>query len=271
MNIFYNSLLKFLGGLVELRNKLILSLLAIFLIVILVYGTDNLLAQTDSKNTSTTVTKVLIYDGDGVMGTSVEGIENTLNSSNNQNISANNKIVYNTSSVINSKTLSGYDVLIMPGGEAADYLSNDEIDGGAIKQFVSSGKGYIGICAGAYAGSNYITGQQAGWGLAPDVNTISEGYEGSLQISTTSFGNKILNNSLTNIHMDNGPAMTTNNSQIVMATFADNNTGYINYPAIIGDTYGSGRVILSGPHPEMDPENPQLLTNMVLWVTKKIN
>jgi gamma-glutamylcysteine synthetase len=105
-------------------------------------------------------------------------------------------------------------------------------------------------------------------GLALDVNSISEGYEGQLQISSTSFGNKILNSSLTNIHMDSGPAMIANNSQIVMATFEDNNTGYMNYPAIIGDTYGSGRVILSGPHPEMDPENPQLLTNMVLWLLK---
>jgi glutamine amidotransferase-like uncharacterized protein len=234
---------------------------------------NNLLAQTDSNsnNTTVSVTKVLIFDGQGVMGSSVDGIEDTLNASNNENISSNNKIIYNTSSVINSETLSGYDVLIMPGGEAADYLANDDIDGNSIKQFVSSGKAYIGICAGAYAGSNYITGQQSGWGLAPDVNTISEGYEGPLKISSTSFGNKILNSSVTSIHMDSGPAMTTNNSQIIMATFADNNTGYINYAAIIGDTYGSGRVILSGPHPEMDPENPQLLTNMILWVTKKIN
>ena len=232
---------------------------------------DNLLAKTDSNPNSThTVTKVLIYDGQGVMESSVEGVEGTLNDSNNQNISANNTIIYNTSSVINSNTLSGYDVLIMPGGEAADYLSNDDIDGNSIKEFVSSGKAYIGICAGAYAGSNYITGQQAGWGLAPDVNSINEDYEGQLQITSTSFGNKILNTPTTNIHMDSGPAMTTNNSQIVMATFTDNNTGYINYPAIIGETYGSGRVILSGPHPEMDPENPQLLTNMVMWGTKKI-
>ena len=115
---------------------------------------DNILAQRDSNNNNNTssVTKVLIYDGQGVMGSSVEGIEDTLNDSNNQNISAKNKFVYNTSSVINSNTLSGYDVLIMPGGEAADYLSNDEIDSNSIKQFVSSGKAYIGICAGAYAG-----------------------------------------------------------------------------------------------------------------------
>ncbi len=64
--------------------------------------------------------------------------------------------------------------------------------------------------------------------------------------------------------MDTSPVMTTSNNQIVMATYADNNTGYLNYPAIIEDTYGSGRVILSGPHPKMNPQNPQLLTNMLL-------
>lgn len=127
---------------------------------------DNLLAKTDSNTNNThSVTKVWIYDGQGVMGSSVECIEDTLNDSNNQNISVNNTILYNTISVINSNTLSGYDVLIMPGGEAADYLSNNEIDDNSIKEFVSSGKAYIGICAGAYAGSNYITGQQEGWGV----------------------------------------------------------------------------------------------------------
>jgi len=50
--------------------------------------------------------------------------------------------------------------------------------------------------------------------------------------------------------MENGPAMYTNNSQIVMANFADNNTGYQNFAAITAETVGSGRVILSGPHSE---------------------
>ncbi len=256
------------------RNKQILIFFLIVIIVVLVYSMGNLLAQSssDSENKNTTsVTKVLIYDGDGVMDSSVDGIEDCLNDSNNQNISPNNKFQFSTTSVINSNTLSGYDVLIMPGGEASDYIDSDDIDSQAIKQFVQGGKGYIGICAGAYAASDYISGDYSGWGLAPDVTTYTEDYEGLLQISRTDFGNKILNSSLTNIHMQNGPAMSTNNSQIVMANFADNNTGYQNYAAIIGDTYGSGRVILSGPHPEVSPENPQLLTNMVLWVTKKIN
>jgi glutamine amidotransferase-like uncharacterized protein len=256
------------------RNKQILIFFSIFIIIVLIYGMGNLLAQNSpdsgTNNTTNTVTKVLIYNGNGVMDSSVDGIEDCLNDSNNQNISANNKFQYSTTTVINSDTLSGYDVLIMPGGEATDYIDSDDIDSQSLKQFVQSGKGYIGICAGAYAGSNYVNGEYSGWGLAPDVTTYTEDYEGLLQISRTDFGSKILNSSLTSIHMQNGPAMSTNSSQIIMATFADNNTGYQNYAAIIGDTYGSGRVILSGPHPEMNPENPQLLTNMVLWVSKKI-
>ncbi len=204
------------------------------------------------------------------MGSSVDGIEDCLNDSNNQNLTANNKFEYSTTDVINSKTLSGYDVLVIPGREASTYLENDEIDSEYIKEFVQGGKGYLGICAGAYAASNYVNGYYSGWGITPDVNTINENYDGLLSISTTSYGVKVINGSLTNIHMENGPAMYTNNSQIVMASFADNNTGYQNYPAIIGDTYGSGRVILSGPHHELNPQNPKLLSYMILWCSKKI-
>jgi glutamine amidotransferase-like uncharacterized protein len=158
----------------------------------------------------------------------------------------------------------------MPGGLATTYLSDSEIDSSDIKTFVQEGHGYLGICAGAYAASNYVRGDYAGWGLTPDVNTISENYEGLLSISTTSFGSKIINVSPTNLHMDAGPAMYTNNSQVVIANFADNHTGYQNYAAIVGDTYGYGRVILSGPHPELPPLNPQILANMILWCSQKI-
>ncbi len=120
-----------------------------------------------------------------IIYTKLECIEDCLNDSNNQNMSS-HKFEYATISVINSTTLSGYNVLIMPGGEAIDYFDNDEIDNASIKQFVSEGNGYIGICAGAYAASNYIIGDFPGWGLAADVNTSTENYEGVLTISTTS-------------------------------------------------------------------------------------
>jgi glutamine amidotransferase-like uncharacterized protein len=248
------------------RKMVIFGSLIIFLIIFF-YSTDNFVISSKANNNSNV--EVLIYNGTGAMESSVDGIADCLNDSNNKNMSS-HKFVYATTSVINSTTLSGYNVLIMPGGEALDYFDNNEIDNASIKQFVSEGNGYIGICAGAYAASNYINGDSPGWGLTPDVNTSIESYEGVLTISATSSGTKLLNGTLTDIYMDTGPAMTTNNNQNVMATFADNNTGYVGYPAIIEDTYGNGRVVLSGPHPEMNPQNPQLLTNMLLWASKEI-
>jgi glutamine amidotransferase-like uncharacterized protein len=249
-------------------KRKIISFGSLLILLIMFFYLNNNFGLSNSSSDNSTV-EVLIYNGSGVMESSVDGIEDCLNDSNNQNISS-HKFDYKTTSIINSTTLSGYNVLIMPGGEAIDYFDNDKIDNASIKQFVSEGNGYVGICAGAYAASDYITGDFQGWGLASDVNTTTENYEGTLTISTTSYGYKLINSTLTDIHMDTGPAMTTTNNQIVMATYADNNTGYQNYPAIIGDTYGGGRVILSGPHPEMDPENPQLLTNMLLWASKKL-
>ena len=250
------------------NRKIVIFGSLLVLLIMFFYLDNNFFQSSNAKNNNSTV-EVLIYNGTGVMESSVDGIVDCLNDSNNQNMSS-HKFEYATTSVINSTTLSGYNVLIMPGGEAIDYFDNDEIDNASIKQFVSEGNGYIGICAGAYAASNYIIGDFPGWGLAADVNTSTESYEGVLTISTASYGTKLLNGTLTDMYMATGPAMSTNNNQIVMATYADNNTGYQNYPAIIGDTYGSGRVILSGPHPELNPQNPQLLTNMILWATKKI-
>ena len=209
---------------------------------------------------------VLIYNGTGAMESSVDGIEDYLNNSNNQNMSS-HKFDYTTTSIINSTTLSGYNVLIMPGGEAIDYLDNNEIDNASIEQFISEGNGYVGISAGAYAASDYVDGDFPGWGLAPDVNTTNTSYEGVLALTATSDGNKLLNGTLTDMYMDSGPAMITSNNQIVMATYGDNNSGYVGYPAIIGETNGNGRVVLCGPNPEVIPQNPQLLTNMLLWAS----
>jgi glutamine amidotransferase-like uncharacterized protein len=250
------------------KRKIVIFGSLLILLIVLFYLNNNFILSSSTSSDNSTV-EVLIYNGTGVMQTSVDGIVDCLNKSNYQNLSS-HKFDYKTTSIINSTILSGYDVLIMPGGEAIDYFDNDEIDNASIKQFVSEGNGYVGICAGAYAASNYITGDFPGWGLAPDVNTTTESYEGVLTISSTSMGTKLINGTLTDIYMAKGPAMTTSNNQIVMATYADNNTGYKDYPAIIGDTYGNGRVILSGPHPELEPQNPILLTNMLLWASKKI-
>ncbi|WP_281774092.1 hypothetical protein [Methanobacterium formicicum] len=54
-----------------------------------------------------------------------------------------------------------------------------------------------------------------------------------------------------------------------MPTYTDNGTGYQGYSAITGENYGSGRVILSGSHPELDPQDTPLLVQMILWATNQ--
>ena len=64
-------------------------------------------------------------------------------------------------------TTARFDVLVVPGGYAPNYCDAIDDDGGdkAIQQFVANGGGFVGICAGAYCGSNW------GWGLV-DVDVM---------------------------------------------------------------------------------------------------
>lgn len=235
--------------------------------------TGNSLNAENNVHASTPVTvNVLIYDGDGVIPGSVDGVEDCLSYANNENLASNVHFNYSTTEEINSEILSGYDVLIMPGGLASTYLENPDINVEDLKNFVYIGKGYVGICAGSYAASSHVDGYYDGWGIAPHIRAKSVDYVGELPISLTSSGKNVLNSSnVETIYHWNGPAMyKTDGSNDSMAGYADNKTGYQNYGAIMSDTYGSGRVILSGPHPELNPQKPEMLVRMILWASKKI-
>ena len=251
---------------------------------------DNLLNAQGEVNASTSVTvNVLIYDGEGVIPGSVDGIKDCLDYVNNENLDSDVHFNYSTTEEINSQTLSGYDVLIMPGGLGITYINNPEINGENLKNFVKNGNGYVGICAGAYAASKHVDGDYDGWGIAPNINSKSVDYVGNLPVSITSNGENSLNlqnssnfvgqktsgffssqDSVTMYHW-NGPAMyKTDGSNDSLAVYAANETGYQNYAAIATDIYGSGRVVLSGPHPELSPTKPEMLARMILWAAKKI-
>ncbi len=249
-------------------KKLIYALIFLCIIGIVLFGYSTIKTSSSASN-SVKYVNVLIYDGTGTMSSSVSGLENCLDELNNK--SSNKKFIYSTAVEINSQTLQGYDVLIMPGGDASEYIQNSKIDNSSIKQFVSSGKGYLGICAGAFAASNYVDGYYSGWGLEPDVTAETVDYVGTLSISTTSNGKKLSDSSDVTIYHQNGPALYTNDTEHVLSTFSDNNTGYEGYADMVGESYGSGRVLLSGSHPELEPENQELLENMLLWLSKNLD
>lgn len=213
--------------------------------------------------------KVLIYNGPEASPNCVGKIEDILNKSNTEYLTENVKFIYNTTNLVNNETLSSYDVLIMPGTNIGyDYVYSESVDGDAIKNFVESGKGYVGICAGAYSGAQYTDGWYDDWAIAPHVIAEPALSEENLTVQMTADGEQILgyNDTRTMPHI-NGPTMysTPNGSTVIFATYNDDSTGYLGSEAIVGDSYGKGRTVLSGVHPELEPQNPQILIKLVLW------
>lgn len=230
--------------------------------------------STTAKTVSTTSTKtvrVLIYTGNGAITSCVSGIKTALTSVNNNNLVPGYKFTYATSPTISASILSNYDLLAMPGGSSGRTYINSLSSSAksAIKNFVYSGHGFLGICAGAYAGSSYVDGMYTGLGVAPHVRSKAVTHEGTLPVSMSSSGSSLLGFSGTlNLAHYNGPAMYASGGTITtFATYADSSTGYKGYGAIVGDTYGSGRTVLSGPHPELAPQNPTLLAKMIIWAS----
>jgi len=213
--------------------------------------------------------KVLIYSGSEASTNCVNGIKRALDYANTNGVIADVIFSYATSTVINSATLTGYNVLAMPGGSGGyDYLHSSSISGTAIRNFIASGKGYIGICAGAYSAASHTDYYYDGWGIAPHIRCKAVNYEGGLPLLITSAGEQVLGISGTKtLAHYNGPAMYTSGNALTFATYADGSTGYKGYAAIVGDYYGNGRVVLSGPHPELSPLVPTFVSRLIYWAS----
>lgn len=211
--------------------------------------------------------RVLIYSGTGSISSCVNGIKTCLATVNNNNLLPGYTFTYTTSSSITSSTLANYDLLAMPGGSSGKTYLNS-VSQTAVRNFVSSGHGYLGICAGAYSGSKAVysgsTLYYNGWGVAPHVYSKVYNHEGNLQVSMTTSASQIGSSGTTTIVHYNGPAFYGSG----FTRFADYASGsYSGYAAIVGDTYGNGRSVLCGPHPELAPQNSLLLSKLIVWAT----
>lgn len=242
-------------------NKNLLLIIPAILLVIFAFMVEQ------NYEVPTKEVKVLIYSGPETSPNCIGKMEGIMNDSNTNNLTGNIKFVYNTSNIINSETLNSYDVLIMPGTNIGyDYVSSENVDSAAVKSFVANGNGFVGICAGAYSGALYTDGWYNNWGIAPHV--VAEPYldEGNITVLMADAGENTLgyNGTKTMPHI-NGPKMHSNGSTVVFAYYYDNDTGSTDSEAIVGDFYGNGRTVLSGVHPELEPQHPQMLIKILLW------
>lgn len=168
-----------------------------------------------------------------------------------------------------------YKVILFPGGYAAwyNYFIN-KTGKERIRNFVKKGGGYLGICAGSYFAVDKVEwggvtyDDESGYDLdlfpgtgVGDIKKIADYYAGKWVMYTFNFVNEnsILSGYKTVPYSEDiiylgGPYFKTDKGSeskvTTLATFADDGQ-----PGIVSFQYGSGKVVLFGPHPEIEEDS----------------
>ena len=185
-----------------------------------------------------------------------------------------------TSETILSDKLKAFDVLVFPGGTANGEARALGKDGGAaVEAFVKSGKGYIGICAGAYLmneGWNELTSSvQLINGYCYDLDNWQRG-EGQIHLKFVEPYEDLLTSET--IWYENGPIFAPAKLDLpaytALARFATDYTAdggttgtMIGHDAIVAAPYHKGRAVGFSPHPELSPAFGNMLLSAIRWAS----
>lgn len=170
-----------------------------------------------------------------------------------------------------------YKVLIVPGGYAPYYNQNIYYAGKQrIRNFVSQGGGYFGICAGAYFACNSIRWEGVnyddaagydlnlvpciGVGSANDIadwNTIGYNMTGfRFNGNTAQLASYKVGVFSEQILYYGGPwFQTIVGGGVTTLGVYSSPSSVTGMPALVSSLYGSGRVVLIGPHPEIEEDS----------------
>ncbi len=185
---------------------------------------------------------------------------------------------YESQRVSDSGMLAGelrsgrYSVLIVPGGDAGkaiDALGSEGID--EIRRFVESGGGYVGICAGAYLASDriiwygvefdYPLDLFSGVAIGPLEELAVPGHFGwtDVRFDGTHPAAGGVDGVVTAYYFD-GPRFE--GAASVFAWY-----DRLDVPAALSGSFGDGRYVVSGFHPEMSVFTAAALRGMIDWVS----
>ncbi len=186
--------------------------------------------------------------------------------------------------------LRRFDIFLMPGGdmwEYHDYLGPKAMKN--IRDFVTGGGGYIGVCGGAYLAAEIIVWK--GWAGQSRMNMTNEGlnlFSGTAQGPISDFapsykdtdtGIRILMSghpitallpAVIKPVYDHGPEFIPADQCTVSAI---GRTVRGDKLTVIAFTLGSGRVFLTGLHPEKETGRSSwpMVGNAILWCAKRDN
>jgi predicted deacylase len=228
---------------------------------------------------------VAVYDAGGTGGNGVKNIERILEAS------AAFTLNHVGPADIGTGALDQFDVVIFPGGSGSkEAAALGEEGREAVKEFVESGGGYMGICAGAF-----LATAKYDWSLAlvnaktftgkrhiPGVGEKSMWFRGSgnVKMELTEDGKAVLGDlgGPVEIRYANGPILSPAGVEelppyVPLAVFRSEISKYepqegtmIHTPAIVAAPFGEGRVMAVSPHPEAVEGLELLVQRAVSWV-----
>lgn len=180
---------------------------------------------------------------------------------------------------IRSGALAAYDVVMFSGGLGGTQARTLDVSGReAVRDFIDSGGGYVGICAGAY-----LCLEGYSWGLkVVNAKTISPKWArggATLDIELTEAGREVFGD------IEGPLPILYHNGPVVMDAGADGLRKMVPFayfreevargsspkgimkdsPAIFGGQFGAGRVIAFSPHPEQTKGHEALILDAVRW------
>jgi glutamine amidotransferase-like uncharacterized protein len=245
-----------------------LSLLTLFVVT----AVSTLLAETPAKPI-----KVILYTDKGSTGKGIPRVTELLGKDSQFNL------VKLNAEQLRTQDWSDAKAIIFTGGSGSGQSKTiGEAGVKKVHDFIESGGGYVGICAGAYLACEGFS-----WGLKVlDAKTVSSKWkrgEGTVKLEFTPKGQEILGfkaGDQHDIRYANGPIYCAANIEAIpdyepLALFrtelAENDSpkgAMINAPAMVAAQFGKGRVLCSSPHPEQTAGMENWIVNATLWVAK---
>lgn len=210
--------------------------------------------------------KTGVYAGRGISGNGATEWFRIVNSSPEMEL----KIV--DSKMIREGGLDGLDVLVMPGGSSPDIKRDLGTNGTErIKDFIRNGGGYFGTCAGCCLMMEEAPDPSRGIGVMPFYRSGSKGrFLIPVELNKDGAEATGLKTGLYSIQYSHGPILEPSTQLVAGASFKvfgvnRSDSGkhgkapeMYGRAAIVGGTYGKGRVFVTSVHPEFF-ENSRVL------------
>ncbi len=222
--------------------------------------------------------RVAVFRGEGV-GSSCENLISSLN----ENSTGRFRVSRITAEDIQDGKLSDVDVLVHPGGSGSKQgKALGEKGRTAVRQYVQSGGGYLGVCAGAYLATNDYE-----WSLdLIDAKVVDKKHwargTGKVSLRLSPKGSELMRHDSRElaIHYGQGPLIARRewddpevpdyeSLAIFSSEIAEKGAPsgvMVGTSAVVRGEFGTGRVFCFSPHPELTEGLHHLIPIAVEWL-----